>query len=159
VDHGYAWITKGDCLMAPSLFFSIIIFITILTLVYKIDNFIKMGIPFLLIGLTFITESVNQSESFFITIFFILQIFLSLSLPEKIDSKIKALRILPVGILILSIYSMVIYLDIKKTELANSITSYVENTLKAEGDIYIILLLMVSVLFSSINTKRNRKWN
>jgi hypothetical protein len=145
--------------MAPSLFFSIIIFITILTLVYKIDNFIKMGIPFLLIGLTFITESVNQSESFFITIFFILQIFLSLSLPEKIDSKIKALRILPVGILILSIYSMVIYLDIKKTELANSITSYVENTLKAEGDIYIILLLMVSVLFSSINTKRNRKWN
>ncbi len=145
--------------MASSLYFGIVLFLVVLTFIYKLDNFIKMGIPFLLIGVTFITETVNQSETFFITIFFILQIFLSLSLPEKTKSKIKTFKIIPLAIFIMSIFSMIIYLDIKNVDSINSITNNIKNTLRAEGDIYIVLLLLVLVLFSSINTKKDRKWS
>jgi hypothetical protein len=145
--------------MASEMFLSLAVFLVILSSIYKNDIFIKIGIPFILIGITFTTKSVNQSESFFINLFFMLQMFLSLSLPEKLKNKAKKMKILPLAIFTSIIYFMNIFLDSKGIESSNTIKSTTSGTLKIEGDIYIIILILVLILFSSIIIKRDRKWN
>jgi hypothetical protein len=145
--------------MASEMFLSLAVFLVILSFIYKNDNFIKIGIPFILIGITFTTESVNQTESFFITIFFILQMFLSLSLPEKLKIKAKKMKMLPLAIFTSGIYCMTIFLDSKVIESSNTVKSISSGSLKIEGDVYIIVLILLLILFSSIITKRDKKWN
>lgn len=145
--------------MTPMMFFSLVAFLLILTFIYKIDNFIKMGIPFILIGITFNTETVQQSESFFITIFFILQIFLSLSLPEKLETKIKFTKMLPISLFSIGVISLLIFQRSKNLEDENMITKIDKNIVEVGSDIYLLVLILVLILFSSAHSKRERKWN
>lgn len=145
--------------MTPMMFFSLVAFLLILTFIYKIDNFIKMGIPFILIGITFNTETVQQSESFFITIFFILQIFLSLSLPEKLETKIKFSKMLPISLFSIGVISLLIFQRSKNLEDENMITKIDKNIVEVGSDIYLLVLILVLILFSSAHSKRERKWN
>lgn len=145
--------------MAEEMFLSLTVFLVILSFIYKLDNFIKIGIPLILIGITFTTDSVNQSESFFIAIFFILQIFLSLSQPEKLKAKASKLKFLPLALFTSCIFAMAIFLEYKKTDSTNSIKTISKAALEIEGDVYIVILLLVSTLFSSVITKRDKKWS
>lgn len=145
--------------MAPTIFMLLIAFLILLSFYFKNDDFFKLGIPFILIGITFSTASVTQSESLFITIFFVLQIFLSLSLPEKIAEKAKLIKIAPLAILTLGILFIAGYMDGKNSISENSLIQSIENTLETGSDVYILLLILILILFSKVATKRDSKWS
>jgi hypothetical protein len=145
--------------MTANVFLCLIVLLVVLSLYFKVDNFLKLGIPFILIGVTFSTDSVNQTESFFITIFFVLQIFLGLSLPEKYKTKLSLKRFLPFVALVVTVFSMSLYLNNKAEDNLNSVQSISQNNFLIESNVYLIILILILILFSSTSTKRDKKWN